>query len=172
MTVRCVLTGGPGAGKTTVGTALAAALGLAFRDTDADVESHAGMSVADIFLREGEEHFRELEAAAVRSALAEHDGVLALGGGAILSPLTRALLVANPGRVVWLEVGLTAALDRVGLAKARPVLAMNPRARLSQLLAERAPLYAEVAELRVLTDGRDVAEIVTEIVKDLGGERA
>ena len=89
-----VLVGPPASGKTTVGTAVAAALGLPFRDTDADVEAVAGSTVADLFINSGEPHFRALEEQAVARALGEHDGVLALGGGAVTSLATRQALVA------------------------------------------------------------------------------
>ena len=86
-----VLVGPPGAGKSTVGPLLAARLGVAFRDTDADVVEVAGKPIAEVFIDDGEEHFRALERAAVAAALTEHDGLLSLGGGAVLSPETRAL---------------------------------------------------------------------------------
>ncbi len=138
-----VLVGAPGAGKTTIGRALAAALGVGFCDTDREVERNAGKPVGDIFVDDGEAHFRRLEAGAVAAALSEQDGVVALGGGAILDARTRALLVGH--RVVWLQVDLPTAAKRVGLARDRPLLTMNPRAHLRELLAARAPLYAEVA---------------------------
>ncbi len=153
-----VLVGAPGAGKSTVGRVLAGALGVAFRDTDRDVEQCAGKAVSDIFFDDGEDHFRRLEAAAVASALAEHDGVLALGGGAILDPDTRALLAGQ--RVVWLKVDVPAAAKRVGLARDRPLLTMNPRAHLRELLAARAPLYAEVATDVIDASADSVAMIV------------
>ncbi|HEX7744639.1 MAG TPA: shikimate kinase, partial [Micromonosporaceae bacterium] len=102
----CILVGAPGAGKTTVGRALAGRLGVAFRDTDADIEAAAGKRIPEIFIEDGEEHFRTLERAAVSAALASFDGVLALGGGSILSADTRAALAGH--RVVHLSVGLSA----------------------------------------------------------------
>lgn len=121
-----VLIGPPGSGKSTAGRLLADRLGLPFRDTDADVEAAAGKSVSDVFVEDGEERFRELEAEAVRSALADHPGVLALGGGAILHEATQELLAGH--RVVYLQVGLDQAVRRVGLASARPLLVLNPAA--------------------------------------------
>jgi shikimate kinase len=145
-----VLVGVPGAGKTTVGQALATRLGVSFRDTDADVEATTGRVIADIFVESGEPEFRRLEAEAVRRALAAHGGVLALGGGAVLDPDTRARLAGRP--VVWLRVGLAAASQRAGLSTARPVLLGNVRAQMKALMDARAPLYAEVAALVVDTD--------------------
>ena len=164
-----VLVGTPGSGKTSVGTALAARLDVAFRDTDADVESAEGMSIADIFIDHGEAHFRSLEREAVAAALSEHDGVLALGGGAILDPSTRALLIGHC--VVWLRVGLAEAAARVGLSTARPLLLGNVRATLLRLMQEREPLYREVASVEIDTDGRSVDSIVDELVESLRAVR-
>jgi shikimate kinase len=158
-----VLVGVPGAGKTAVGARVADVLGVAFRDTDADIVSATGREIAEIFVDEGEEQFRRLEEEAVARALTEHRGVLALGGGAVTRPVTRERLRGQ--RVVHLVVSAAAAARRVGLARERPVLALNPRATLTRLLAERAPLYAEVATTSVDTDQRDPDEIAAEIVR-------
>ncbi|HVX46705.1 MAG TPA: shikimate kinase, partial [Mycobacteriales bacterium] len=107
-----VVIGPPGAGKSTVGKAVARQLDVIFRDTDADIEAAAHKPISEIFIDDGEEHFRALERAAVATALAEHDGVLALGGGAILDPQTRAALAEH--EVVYLAVELSAAAQRVG----------------------------------------------------------
>jgi shikimate kinase len=170
-----VLVGPPASGKTTVGTALAAALDAGFRDTDRDVEATAGMPVADVFVTCGEPHFRALEEQAVATALAEHDGVLALGGGAVTSAGTREALVAygrGGGTVVWLDVDLPSAAKRVGLSRDRPLLAVNPRAMLRQMLEERAPLYSEVATVKVPTGGRTPDDVVTEVLAALRGRAA
>lgn len=162
MTVTAVLIGPPGSGKTQVGRAVAERLGVAFRDTDADVERRAGMTVADIFIEHGEERFREFERAAVRDALAEHDGVLALGGGAVLDEGTQALLRGRP--VVYLSVGFAEGVKRVGLARDRPLLTGNPRAQFRALLEARRPVYEEVASVTVDTDGRSVEEVADDVV--------
>ncbi|MFE0150692.1 shikimate kinase [Nonomuraea sp. NPDC059007] len=163
---RAVLIGPPGSGKSTLGRMLADKLGVAYRDTDADVEAVAGKPVSDIFIEDGEERFRELEFEAVREALAEHDGVLALGGGAILREDTQELLAGH--LVVYLQVGLTDAVQRVGLASARPLLVLNPRSQLKKLMEARRPIYERLAVLTVATDGREPAELVEEIAKGLG----
>jgi shikimate kinase len=157
-----VVIGPPGAGKSTVGGVVAQRLGAEFRDTDADVEKAAGMSVPDIFVERGEAAFRALERTAVANALADHDGVLALGGGAVLDPATRRLLGEHC--VVFLDVGLTEAVRRVGLARDRPLLIANPRAPLLRLLEERRPLYEEVADVTVSTDGRSPDDIADEVL--------
>lgn len=156
-----MLVGPPGSGKTTVGRLVAARLGLPFRDTDADIEATAGKTIAEIFYDEGEDHFRALERAAVKAALETHEGVLSLGGGAVMAAETRALL--HQHHVVFLNVGLGDAAKRVGFSRDRPVLALNPRAVLHRLLAERLPLYREVADVEVQTDGKtpeDVVELI------------
>jgi shikimate kinase len=157
-----VVVGPPGAGKSTVGGVLAGRLGVEFRDTDADVEKTAGMTVADIFVERGEAEFRRLERAAVAAALASHGGVLALGGGAVLDPATRALLREHT--VLFLDVGLAEAARRVGLARDRPLLLGNPRAQLLRLLEERRPLYEEVATMKAATDGRTPDDIADEVL--------
>jgi shikimate kinase len=165
-----VLVGAPGAGKTTVGRLAAELLGVAFRDTDSDVERVAGKTVTDIFIDDGEAAFRALERSAVEIALAEHEGVLALGGGAVLDGATRSALAAH--RVVWLEVGLADATRRIGLARDRPVLALNPRATLARLLAERRAHYEAVADTRINTDGREPADVAADVAAAVAvGER-
>ena len=161
-----VLVGPPGSGKSTVSRHLADLLGLAQRDTDSDVESAAGKPVADIFVDHGEPHFRELEREAVTTALATHDGVLALGGGAVLDEHTQTALaayVAAGGTVVFLDVSLAHAAPRVGLNQSRPLLLGNPRARWAALMEARRPVYERVATLHVVTDARTPAQVAHEI---------
>lgn len=165
MKSKVVVIGPPGSGKTTVGQILAERLGVPFRDTDHDVEASAGKPIGEIFVDDGEEHFRALERAAVRDALATHDGVIALGGGAILDPETQADLAGH--QVVYLQVGLSDAVKRVGLASARPLLVLNPRSQFRKLMEERRPIYERLAALAVETDDREPADIVDEIVKGL-----
>jgi shikimate kinase len=161
-----VLIGPMGSGKTTVGGLVAGRLGTSLRDTDHDVEATAGREISEIFVDEGEAAFRALERAAVAEALASHDGVLALGGGAVLDPATRALLAGHD--VVFLRVGLSDAVKRVGLGTSRPLLLGNVRGRIKALLDERTPIYESVATLSVETDGREPQEIADEIVAALG----
>ncbi|GIM66908.1 shikimate kinase [Planomonospora venezuelensis] len=166
MPPRVVLVGPMGAGKTTVAGLLGEAWDLPVRDTDADIESSTGREISDIFVESGEDHFRDLEAAAVAAALAEHDGVLALGGGAVLRPETRELLVGLS--VVFLRVGLSDAVKRVGLGVGRPLLLGNVRSRIKALLDERTPVYESVAAHSVDTDGRTAAEVAAEVRRLVG----
>ncbi|HSS68225.1 MAG TPA: shikimate kinase [Nocardioidaceae bacterium] len=162
---RVVLVGPMGAGKTTVGAELAARWQVELRDTDADVEAVAGKPVADIFVDDGEAVFRELERVAVARAIAEHAGVVAVGGGAVMADATRAALAGH--RVVFLDVSLSDAAARVGLGTTRPMLLGNVRGQLKALLDARRPLYDEVAVIRVATDGKTVAEVADEVEKAL-----
>jgi shikimate kinase len=165
-TTRLVLIGPMGAGKSTVGALLADAWGVPLRDTDQDIEAAEGRSVADIFVESGEEYFRMREHQVVVAALHEHDGVLALGGGAVTSPASRELLVAHArrgGTVVWLDVDLPSAARRVGLSRDRPILGVNPRAMLRQMLETRAPLYDEVSTHTVPTGGREPGDVIADV---------
>lgn len=164
---RVVLVGPMGAGKTTVAGLLATAWGTTARDTDHDVEATEGRSISDIFVDSGEETFRRLERAAVAEALATHDGVLSLGGGAVLEPETRERLAEH--RVVFLRVGLSDAVKRVGLGTSRPLLLGNVRGRIKALLDERTPIYESVATLVVDTDGRSPDDVAGEILAAFGG---
>ncbi|MGP4011373.1 shikimate kinase [Streptomyces sp. 4N124] len=163
---KVVLVGPMGVGKSTVGVLLAELLGCAYRDTDGDIEAEQGRSVADIFAVAGEAYFRELERRAVSLALAEHDGVLALGGGAVLDAATRALLAAHA--VVYLTVNEDEALLRVGPAAERPLLAVNPRKQWRQVMETRRHLYTDVARVVVATDGRSPDEVAQAVLDALG----
>ncbi|MGW0141917.1 shikimate kinase [Streptomyces calvus] len=158
-----VLVGPMGVGKSTVGQLLADRLGVGYRDTDDDIVAGEGRSIADIFVDDGEPAFRAIEKRAVRTALGEHDGVLALGGGAVLDADTRALLAGQ--RVVYLSMDVEEAVRRTGLNTARPLLAVNPRKQWRELMEARRHLYEEVATAVVPTDGRTPEE-VTEAALD------
>jgi shikimate kinase len=158
-----VLVGPPGAGKTSVGRRVAEQLRVGFRDTDDDVVALAGKPISDVFVDEGEEHFRALERSAVRAALEEHTGVLSLGGGAVLAAQTRSLLQDH--EVVLLDVDLASATQRIGLNRDRPVLALNPRATLRVLLDERMPLYREVARHVVDTSRTPLEAVVEQVLQ-------
>jgi shikimate kinase len=157
-----VLVGAPGSGKSTVGALLAERLGVEFTDVDIVIEERAGKPIAEIFADEGERAFREIEEETTAELLGRQ-GVVALGGGAVLSAATRQALRGY--RVAWLRVGVASSLNRVGLDTARPLLLGNVRGRLIKLLGERAPLYDEVAVARVDTDDASPEEVVERIVR-------
>ncbi len=162
MSPRLVLVGAPGAGKSTIGRQVAARLDLAFADTDRLVEDVAGMSVSDIFVTMGEPEFRRLEEEAIELALAENDGVIALGGGAILSEVTRGRLASH--FTVWLKVDLSDAASRVGMNTARPLLLGNVRGQLANLMKQREGWYREVSSATIDTSGKPVAAVVAEVL--------
>ncbi|NUS78927.1 MAG: shikimate kinase [Streptomyces sp.] len=163
MSPRVVLVGPMGVGKSTVGQLLAERLGVRYRDTDDDIVAEQDRTIAEIFVDEGEPAFRAIEKAAVQRALAEHDGVLALGGGAILDEDTRASLAGLP--VVYLSMDVEEAVKRTGLNAARPLLAVNPRKQWRELMEARRHLYEGIATAVVATDGRTPEE-VTEVALD------
>ncbi|MFB7917000.1 shikimate kinase [Streptomyces sp. NPDC056061] len=160
-----VLVGPMGVGKSTIGELLADRLGTTYRDTDADIVATAGKPIAEIFYDDGEEHFRALERQAVHTAVAEHTGVLALGGGAVLDDTTRALLAGRP--VVYLSMEVEEAVRRVGLNTARPLLAVNPRRQWRELMDARRHLYTEVARVTVATDERTPDEVAQAVLDAL-----
>jgi shikimate kinase len=154
-----------GAGKTTVGRLVADAAGVTLRDTDADIEAAEGRPITEIFVDEGEPYFRAREREAVLAALAEHDGVLALGGGSVMDDEVKAALTGH--RVVFLKVGMADAAKRVGLGQGRPMLLGNVRSRMKALLDERLPRYLDVADVVVDTDGRTPDEVAGEVLRAL-----
>ncbi|MBS9532160.1 shikimate kinase [Mycobacterium sp. M1] len=170
MAPRAVLVGLPGAGKSTIGRRLAKALGVAMIDTDAEIEARTGRSIADIFAVDGEQEFRRIEEDVVRSALAEHDGVLSLGGGAVTTPAVRDALAGHT--VVFLEISAAEGVRRTGGGAVRPLLAGPGRAeKFRELMAQRAPLYRRVATIRVNTNRRNPGAVVRYIVARLDSRR-
>lgn len=167
---KVVLAGPPGSGKSTVARALSQLLSVSSRDTDTDVEATAGKSISDIFVDDGEPAFRALEVQAVASALTEHDGVLSLGGGAVLDEQTQENLAQYRdagGLVVFLDVSLTAAAPRVGFNQSRPLLLGNPRAQWKILMEKRRPTYEAVSNFRILTDGLTPKQVAQAIANQL-----
>ncbi|HEU5144178.1 MAG TPA: shikimate kinase [Dermatophilaceae bacterium] len=160
-----VLVGPPGAGKSTVGAAVAERLGVPLHDTDAAIEAASGRSISDIFVEDGEPAFRALERAEVARALAQERGVVALGGGAVMDPVTREALAGHT--VVFLDVSIADASKRIGFDRSRPLLAVNPRASWVAMMKDRRPVYEQVAALRVDTAGRAPREIADEVVRRL-----
>jgi shikimate kinase len=161
-----VLTGPPGAGKSVVGKLLAERLGVAFVDTDAEIEAAAGKPVGDIFVDDGEATFRELERAAAQRALTAAGAVVALGSGAVTDPGVEQMLAGQP--VAYLAAGFAAIARRLGLDRPRIVLPGNPRGQLRRMLDERRPVYERLAAVTVPADELAPEEIAGEIAAWLG----
>ncbi len=170
MTPRAVLVGLPGAGKSTIGRRLAKALGVTMLDTDAAIEQQTGRSIADIFATDGEQGFRRIEEGVVRDALAHHDGVVSLGGGAVTSHGVREALAGHT--VVYLEISAGEGARRTGGHTVRPLLAGGDEAdryaKFKELMTQRVPLYRRVATIRVNTNRRNPGAVVRHIVSRLG----
>lgn len=169
MTEQIVLIGAPGSGKSTVGAALAKRLGLNLVDVDQQIEARAGKPITEIFVDSGEQGFRALERDATLAALTQ-TGVISLGGGAVTTAEIRDALAGR--RVVWLVVTAASAAQRVGFNVSRPLLLGNVRATLTKLLAERTPLYRELASMSVATDKAEPDEVVEEILTWLQAQPA
>jgi shikimate kinase len=166
MTPMAVLVGLPGSGKSTIGRRLAKALGVGLLDTDVAIEQQTGRTIADIFATDGEQEFRRIEEGVVRAALAEHDGVVSLGGGAVTSPGVREALAGHT--VIYLEINATEGVRRTGGTAVRPLLAGGDRAaKFRALMAKRVPLYRRVATIRVDTNRRNPGAVVRHIVSRL-----
>ena len=161
-----ILIGPPGAGKTSVGKALAKKLSLNFLDSDKVVEEKSGKSISEIFITDGEPAFREMERAAVIDLIENQDGVIALGGGSVmdLEVSKRLLPMAH---VVFLDVSISNAAPRVGFNRDRPLLLGNPRQQWIALMEKRRSTYEALAKARVSTDNKKPVEVVEEILKEL-----
>lgn len=167
MSPRAVLVGMPGTGKTTTGRRLAKILAVPFADSDALVELQSGRTVAELFAGSGEPEFRARERTAIRAALNDFDGVLALGGGAVTDAETRRALVAAGVPVVLLRAAITTLVDRVGDGHVRPLLGGDTAERLTRLSAEREAAYAECATVTVHTDRRTPGQVAAQIAARL-----
>ncbi|WP_375488060.1 shikimate kinase, partial [uncultured Mycobacterium sp.] len=166
MAPKAVLVGLPGSGKSTIGRRLAKALGVELLDTDAAIEQRTGRNIADIFATDGETEFRRIEEEVVRAVLADHDGVVSLGGGAVTTPGVRAALDGHT--VIFLEISAAEGIRRTGGNTVRPLLAGPDRAeKFRGLMAQRVPLYRRVATMRVNTNRRNPGAVVRYIVSRL-----
>lgn len=161
MAPRVVLIGPMGAGKTTVGRALAVKMNWEFADTDQLIEKDQGKSVSEIFIEDGEPHFRLVEESIVIDALLEESGVLSLGGGAVMNDAVQDALRTSSARKIFLDISLTAVAPRVGFDSARPLLMVNPRQKWSELMSIRKPTYEALADQTI-----DASELTPEEVVD------
>ena len=164
---RIVLMGPPGAGKSTVGKALADHLSLEFLDTDALIEQSTGKSITDIFVVDGEPIFRTIELEILASVLKSEGAVVSLGGGAPISDEAQALISKSDSHVIFLDVSLSTAAPRVGFNRDRPLLLGNPRAQWQTLSDQRRPIYELLADQVIKVDDMEISAIVSAIVKEV-----
>lgn len=165
------LIGPMGSGKTAVGRQLARSLGLPFYDSDAEIERRTGVDIPFIFEKEGEAGFRQREREAIDALTQLERIVLATGGGAVLLAENRRHL-AERGCVVYLQTSISQQADRVRHGKQRPLLHDSDiPGRLGELMDVRSPLYGEVADLVVATDGQRVRAVADQILRRLAAMR-
>ena len=164
---RILLIGPPGAGKSTVGQALASKLSIDFIDTDQVIENETGKTITDIFVVDGEPHFRALELQTLRNVLTLESGVISLGGGAPISQGAQEAIEQSNSHTVFLDVSLATAAPRVGFNRDRPLLLGNPRAQWQALSDNRRPIYEKLADDAIKVDDMNVDQIVDQIVKNL-----
>lgn len=168
MSKKVVLIGPPGAGKSTVGKALARLLILDFIDSDKEIERIAGRKIAEIFIEDGEDFFRKLELATVKDLLENFNGVISLGGGAPVNNEIQEILKNGNFDVVFLDVSISQAANRIGFNKERPLLLVNPRQQWIKLMNERRAIYEGISNQYLLTDSKKPIEAAEEIASMLG----
>ena len=160
MTPRVVLIGPPGAGKTSIGRSLAKAMKVEFADTDVLIEADQGKNVSQIFIDEGEPYFREVEERICCMAMAEVNGVLSLGGGAVLTPAVAEAIRNSGSEVIFLDVSLAVAAPRIGFNRDRPLLLNNPRQQWQRLMDARRPVYESLSTVKIEVESRTVNQVV------------
>ena len=164
---RILLIGPPGAGKSTIGEALAKELSIDFIDTDQEIERETGKAITDIFVVDGEPYFRAIELETLRKVLTLESGVISLGGGAPISQEAQEAIAQSNSHTVFLDVSLATAAPRVGFNRDRPLLLGNPRAQWQALSDNRRPIYEKLADDAIKVDDMSVDQVVDEIKKNL-----
>ena len=170
MTLHILLVGMMGAGKTTTGKLVARRLGWNYKDSDADVEAATGLTVPELFTRDGEPAFRAAEASVLTEACAdESPTVISVAGGAVLSAENRRL-IRSSGTVVWLRARPETLAARVGDGAGRPLLGNDPAEAMARLFEERAPYYAEVADAVIDVEGLTLEAVADRVMAAAGLE--
>jgi len=166
---KIVLIGPPGAGKSSVGKALAKELSLPFIDSDSEIEKAAGKKISEIFVEDGEPHFRAMEVDKVKQLLRDFTGVISLGGGAPINKEISHILETVDYPVIFIDVSIAQAAIRIGFNKDRPLLLINPRQQWINLMSQRRPVYEKLATDTVSSDSKkphEVAKIILEKIKE------
>jgi shikimate kinase len=168
MIKKVVLIGPPGAGKSTIGKALAKEIATEFIDSDSEIERITGKKISDIFVEEGEAVFRKTEVEVVTALLDGFEGVIALGGGAPINTQIQEALTGVEYPVIFIDVSISQAANRIGFNKDRPLLLINPRQQWMNLMSERRPIYEKLASQTVNSDSQkphEVAKLISEKLK-------
>ena len=168
MIKKVVLIGPPGAGKSTIGKALAKEIATEFIDSDSEIERITGKKISDIFVEEGEAVFRKTEVEVVTALLDGFEGVIALGGGAPINTQIQEALTGVDYPVIFIDVSISQAANRIGFNKDRPLLLINPRQQWMNLMSERRPIYEKLASQTVNSDSQkphEVAQLISEKLK-------
>ena len=168
MSKKIVLIGPPGAGKSTVGRALAKLLNLDFIDSDKEIERITERKISEIFVEDGEDFFRKIELSTVKDLLENFNGVISLGGGAPINNEIQEILQNGDFEVIFLDVSISQAANRIGFNKERPLLLVNPRQQWIKLMNDRRSIYENVSNQYFLTDSKKPAEAAEEIATMLG----
>ncbi len=167
MLKKIVLIGPPGAGKSSIGKALAKELNLDFIDSDSEIEKISHKKIAEIFIEDGEPAFRLLEVDVVRKVLADFNGVISLGGGAPISKEIKEVLQNADYPVVFIDVSIAQAATRIGFNKDRPLLLVNPRQQWISLMNDRRPIYEKLASQTISSDNQKPHEVAKQISQKL-----
>ena len=168
MIKKVVLIGPPGAGKSTIGKALAKEIATEFIDSDSEIERITGKKISDIFVEEGEAVFRKTEVEVVTALLDGFEGVIALGGGAPINTQIQEALTGVDYPVIFIDVSISQAANRIGFNKDRPLLLINPRQQWMNLMSERRPIYEKLASQTVNSGSQkphEVAKLISEKLK-------
>jgi shikimate kinase len=163
MLKKIVLIGPPGAGKSSIGKALAKELNLNFIDSDSEIEKISHKRISEIFIEDGEPAFRLLEVDVVRKVLADFEGVISLGGGAPINKEIQEVLQDANYPVVFIDVSIAQAATRIGFNKDRPLLLVNPRQQWISLMNDRRPIYEKLASQTISSDNQKPHEVAKQI---------
>ena len=164
---KVVLIGPPGAGKSSIGRALAKELSMAFTDTDTEIEKITQKKISEIFVDDGEPAFRKIEIDVVDKILSDSSGVIALGGGAPINLQIKNILEKADFPIIFIDVSISQAATRIGFNRDRPLLLINPRQQWMNLMSDRRPIYEKLATDIVSSDSHKPAEVAKIISEKL-----